>query len=165
MIINVWLALRDDAQAAIVARLKWDEETQGEYSGPVTERLHRLFSRMADRATVQRLYRADKIGEYTWTLWSLYFDFPTNALLKIKAELDALQAAYPSHVAVCGAWRWDGRQVKSDGEPVYPVHARILELMPDIVTYDADGNETSRTRPTEPSDINILQGQSFRQFT
>lgn len=165
MIVNLWLALRDDSQALIKTRLTWDEKTQGEYTGPVTDRQFKLFSLMQDRANRQRLFRIDRVASRDWIWWSLDFDFPKNVLQKIKAEIDDLIANFPNHVKIIGAWHWDdGRQVKQGGTPVYPVHARILELMPDVVTFDEFGNETSRTRPTVPSDINLGLGQTPRQF-
>ena len=227
-IINVWIAIRDDAQALIHERLTWDEESQGEYSGPVTDRQAKLFGYMADRDTTQRLFRTDSLAR-VWTLWSVYFDLPGNILQKVKAELDQLALDYPNHIKLIGAWHWDGRQVGTQyvygpvtreiddpafnqpdipnpdyqpypdepdfdpretipdptwvapdpwpqieettieiigttGEPTYPIHARLLEFMPDTVTYDANGDETSRTRPTIPSDINLGLGQTPRLF-
>ena len=158
MTINVWLALRDDAQALIRARLSWDEETQGEYSGPITDRQHKLFKLMHDLETTQKLFRVDA-GARDWTIWNLYFDLPNNILLKVQNEIDALIVAFPNHIKIIGAWKWNGTQI-----PAYPLHARILEFMPDIVTYDENGNETSRVRPTVPSDVNLGLGQTPRQF-
>jgi hypothetical protein len=42
------------------------------------------------------------------------------------------------------------------GTAEYPIHARILELMPDL--------DDIGTRPTEPSDVNLGLGQSPRWF-
>ena len=148
MIINVWLALRDDAQALIKTRLLWDEETQGEYTGPITDRQFKLFRLMHDLDSTQRLFRVDRIGNKDWTLWSLYFDFAVNALLKIQAELDDLATNFPNHVKIIGAWNWDGGQVEQGGSPVYPLHNRISKFMPGGVL----------------SDINLGLGQTPRQF-
>ena len=159
MTVNVWLALRDDAQALIKTRLEWDEEKDGEYSGPVTDRQVKLFRLMHDLENTQRLFRVDNDGTNDWTLWNIYFDFPKDVLLKVKDELDQLIIDYPNHIKIIGAWRWDGTQVAD-----YPIHSRILELMPDVVTYDSDGNELSRTRPTVASDVNMGLGQAPRIF-
>jgi hypothetical protein len=54
------------------------------------------------------------------------------------------------------------------GDPVYPIPDDAYELMPDRVTYDEDGNETSRTPATSNDDlrdVNILAGQAPRDFT
>ena len=171
MIINVWLTLRDDAQNLIKIRLNWDEETKGEYVGPVSDRQFKLFQLMHDRATVQRLFRVDRRIIRDWTLWSLYFNFPTAVLQKVKDELDALTLAFPNRVKIIGAWNWDGRQIKQGGTPVYPLHSRILKFMPDVIIYDINDNDTlampeevSRTPATVPSDINLGLGQTPRQF-
>lgn len=39
-----------------------------------------------------------------------------------------------------------------------------LELLPDEVTYDKEGNETSRKRPTTPYDRHLRSGQPRREF-
>lgn len=54
--------------------------------------------------------------------------------------------------------------VGTSGTPTYPLHARALELMPDILARDADGNVISTARPTMVSDVNLLQGQQERRF-
>ena len=171
MIINVWLALRDDAQALIKTRLAWDEETQGVYTGPVTNRQHKLFALMADQDNVQKMFRIDTDGGRDWTLWSISFSEPRNILIKVKDELDQLIVDFPNHIKIIGAWYWDGREVGTSfeaapdpfdppvliGTPTYPIHARILELMPDV--------DDVGTRPTVPSDVNLTMGQSPRTFS
>lgn len=177
MIVNVWIVLRDDAQPLIVTRLNWDESTQGPYSGPVPDRAFRLFRLMADWKVVQDIFRIDTDGANDWHLWNVYFDKPKDILLKIRDEIDWLLANFPNQTRVGGAWHFDSRQVGTQftrdadgnitgvtGTPTYPIHARILELMPDIVTHDENGVETSRVRPTVPSDINLLMGQKERRF-
>jgi len=219
--INIWIALRADAQALIKTRLNWDE---GEYTGPVTDRQAKLFRLMSDRGVVQKLFRVDSLTQ-DWTLWSVYFNFTGKMILKkVKDELDQLALDYPNHIKIVGAWHWDGRQVGTDfviedvtrdvdindpnvtpdmiddprndewntfpqiidpafvwpqitvqqtsseitgtsGTPTYPTHSRIKQFIPDDVTFDSNGNETSRTRPTVPRDINLLAGQSPRRFT
>lgn len=160
MTINVWLAVRDDAQTLIVERLRWDSETQDAYAGPVTDRQAKLFSYMQDRANRQGLYRTDNNAGKVWTLWSVDFDLPGNLLQQVKDELDQLVIDYPNHIVIGGAWRWsDGRQVVG-----YPPHPRLIEFMPDSVAYDQVGNETGRARPSTLSDINLGLGQAPRQF-
>lgn len=178
MIVNPWLALRNDAQALMKTRLDWDEEIQGPYVGPVTDRQRKVFAAMVDRATVQRLFRIDNDGGRDWTLWNVYFNEAKDVLLKIQAELDQLAIDFSVQFRIGGAWHFDGRQVGTQftfdvdgnitgvtGTPIYPFHSRLLELMPDIVTHDIDGNEISRVRPTDLSDVNRLQGQTVRNFS
>jgi hypothetical protein len=115
---------------------------------------------MADQGTVERLFRLDNDGSNDWSLWNLIFDFAIDVLQKIQNEVDALVAEFPNHVKVIGAWNYDtGAQVG------YPLHARLLEFIADIVTYDENGNEISRVRPIVPRDINLLQGQTVRDFS
>ena len=49
--------------------------------------------------------------------------------------------------------------IGTTGQPLFPLHTRILEFMPDIV--DEDGNST---RPTALSDVNLGMGQTPRRF-
>ena len=156
MTINAWLALRDDAQSAIVTRLTWDEETQGEYSGPITDRQAKVFALMHDRGVVQKLFRTDRAAGRDWTLWSVYFDLPGSVLEKVRAELDRLAADYPTQFVIVGVWRWDGSRIAD-----YPLHPRILKLMPDET--DENGDVTGPA--TQVSDINLALGQAPRQFT
>ena len=158
MIINLWLVIRDDAQVSIKERLDWDEEIQDIYTGPITERQYKLFKLMTDTNVVQRLFRLDNDGTNDWILWSLYFNYTVDILLKIQSELDTLIAAYPNHVKIIGAWDWSGNQIG------YPIHLRILEFIPDTIIYDTTGSEISRARPTIVKDMNLLFGQSPRNF-
>ena len=164
-IVNAWLALRDDAQSAIVTRLNWDEAAQGPYAGPVTNRQARVFGAMSDRSVVQRLFRVDTNAGRDWTLWSVYFDEPQNVLQKLADELGQLATDYPSQFVIVGAWHWDGRQIGTQwnedqtattGTPTYPLHPRAIELMPDV--------DDIGTRPTEVSDVNLLFGQAPRRL-
>lgn len=152
MTINVFIAVREDAQALIVERLQWDTESQGEYSGLVTDRQAKLFALMQDQTNRQELYRIDVDAGRSWWLWTVDFDFPGDILQKVKAEIDQLIIDYPNHIRVGGAWHWsDGRQVTG-----YPLHSRLIEFMPDI--------DDIGTRPLTLSDVNLMQGQEERQF-
>jgi hypothetical protein len=107
MRVNVWVALRDDAQAAINERLTWDVESQGPYTGPVSNRTAILFTRMFDRAVVERLFRVATIGGRQYTLWNLYFTERGNILQLVQDELDQLALDYPNQFIIAGAWIWD----------------------------------------------------------
>jgi hypothetical protein len=53
------------------------------------------------------------------------------------------------------------------GTPTYPIPTQAYRLMPDTVTYDVDGNETSRTPASSNADlkdINLISGQWPRRF-
>lgn len=153
MFVNVWIALRDDAQAAIKTRLDADDSGDP-YSGPVDDRTARLFHRMIDRNTVQRLFKIATAGGRDYTLWSVNFDEPGNVLQKIKDELDRLAVEYPNRFIIAGAWLWDGSQVAG-----YPPDARLDRFMPD----DIDEQGSPVPNPTV-RDINLLFGQSPRIF-
>jgi hypothetical protein len=166
MKVELALALRDDAHDAIVTRLTWDEESQGEYTGPVTNRQYRLFRYMQDFTQRQKLFRKPTLNGRVWTLWSVMFDDEINVLQLIQDEIDQLAADYPSQVVVAGAFHWEGNQVGTTlvstdpptqtGTPTYPLHPQLIEFMPDT---DDQG-----TRPTELSDTNLLFGQAPRIF-
>ena len=107
MIVNVWIVLRDDAQDAIDERLSWNEETQGPYTGPVSNRTAALFTRMFDRGVVQNIFRVATINARQYTLWNLYFTERGNILQLIQDELDQLSLDYPNQFIIGGAWIWD----------------------------------------------------------
>ena len=106
MNVNIWLALRDSAQDAIVTRLRWDEDTQGPYTGPVSNRTERLFRYMQGFADRQRLFKRPTLGGNRYTLWSITFSDSVDVLQKVRDELDDLEAKYPSLIVVAGAWIW-----------------------------------------------------------
>jgi len=137
MIINVWLAIRDDAHAHI------------------TE-LPEITNLMGDRENVQSAFRQDTTGG-TWTLWSLNLesDGPTA-----QDEITSIRSNYPGAIRILGAWDFDtGEQITG-----FLIHTRILEFIPDTVTYDEEGLEVSRSRPTVARDVNLLMGQAPRTF-
>ena len=154
MIINVWLALREDTDTLVRERLDWDTETQGEYTGPVPERAAALFALMADRNVVQNLFGTFKKGGKDYRAWSLYTD---KGLGFIQGELDALDNEYPNRAVIGGAWYWDGAQLDD-----YPPHPQLINLMPDVW----NGDEPPTYSPaTEVTDVNLLLGQAPRDFS
>ena len=102
--VELMLALRDDAQALIIERLKWNEEEDGEYTGPVSNRTYRLFGYMQNFTQRQKLFKTVTAGGRVYTAWSFMFTGDSTILQKVKDELDALVAAYPNHVFVLGAF-------------------------------------------------------------
>ena len=109
MRVNVWVALRDDAQAALVERFTWDVDTQGPYTGPVSDETALLFSRMRGGAVVQRLFRVATINARQWTLWNLYYNNRADVLQRVQDELDQLALDYPNQFIIAGAWIWDNQ--------------------------------------------------------
>jgi hypothetical protein len=158
--INVWLALRDDAQSLIVERLRWNEQQQGAYNGPVTDRQAKIFRYMADQENTRRLFKTATLNSRQWSLWSVYFnpaELGANVLQIVKDELDQLAADYPSRFVIAGAWRWNGTQI-----PGYPPHPQLLKFMPDVWNGDLPPTYSA---PTVLTDVNLLMGQAPRDFS
>lgn len=168
MFINVWMAVSDAAQNVIIEALRWDEESQGQYSGPLTRRQRRLFEYMQDETTRRRLFKKPTLAGTTYNLWSIDFNDDAETLQLVRDEIEGLMAQYPSQIAVLGAWRKDGRQVGAsydqDGnrtsEAAYPLPNFLWRFMPD----DAGGNPTA-TSNADLRDINLLYGQAPRDFS
>jgi len=171
--VNLWIALSSAAKTAVNARLNWNEENNGVYSGPVGDKEARIFRAMADMTIVQNMFRVGGFGGTTWTLYSVY---PESSMIA-KRAVDWLAANRTNVFKVVGAWHWDGRQIGTDwevvegertgvitGTPTYRIPtAQLLKIMPTIKVYAEDGSHTE-TEPTELSDINLLLGQSPRVF-
>ena len=58
-------------------------------------------------------------------------------------------------VTIWGAWNDDGTSVENK--------PNIIDIVPDIVARDQDGNETGRTRPLVFSQVHKWLGQSDRE--
>lgn len=104
MKVELMLALREDAQAVIIERLKWDEETDGEYTGPVDNRTYLLFSYMQDFTQRQKLFKSPTIGGDVYNAWSFMFDDSGDILQLVRDQIDYLVAEYPNKIAVMGAY-------------------------------------------------------------
>jgi hypothetical protein len=145
MRVNVWVALRDDAQSAIVTRLRWDESTQGPYTGPVSDETALLFSRIKGGATVQRLFRVATLNSRQWTLWNLFYSGGANVLQWVQDELDQLAIDYPNQFIICGAWILD-----------HPLACRQVGTQLDIQTQTVQRqvrtkNPDYQPAPSEPN--------------
>jgi hypothetical protein len=104
---NIFLGVRQEAHGLIKTRLQWNEDTDGPYSGPVTDREHKFFRYAVDHANTQRLFKTSRIAGKDWTLWNMVF---TEKLSKVKEELDNLLLERPDHISVVGAWQATGEQ-------------------------------------------------------
>jgi len=163
VIINIWLGISDAAQNVVRTALQWDEEAQGPYTGPLTNKQRRLFEYMQDETTRRQLFKKATLAGTTYILWSIDFDDSVTVLQLIRDEIDGLMAEYPNQIAVLGAWHFEeGAQVgtRSGGNPVYPIPAFLWRFMPD----DEDGNPTA-TSNADLTDINLLYGQAPRAFS
>ena len=162
MITNLWMAFDDRARATDAGR---DEDNRSN-----------AYRALGD-PSVRALFRQDNPpGPRSYELWSLYYEVDAESALRdIRNDL---LGEYQGQLRTIGSWWSDGRQVGTEftfdadgtvtgtsGTPIFNLHTRILEFIPDIVTFDVDGNETSRTRPTVLSDVNLALGQAPRIFT
>lgn len=147
--INLWLILRDDAKQAINTCLKTPED---EYSGPVNTQTRRIFERMSDLDTVQKLFKSPDISGNIYHLYSLYID--NGSAQQAADAIDYLTTEYPNHIIVGGAWQWNGNQIAG-----YEPHPQLIQLMPDVW----DGN--AFVAATVVTDVNVLAGQSPRDFS
>jgi len=167
---NVWMAFSE----AAITEFKARRSEPDEYDGPMDKTTFDIMSKMADLDVVQRLFKeTDPIGGKKYKLFSMVIRGNT---VPAKAAIDYITAEWPTHIIMIGAWHRDGRQAGTQwnedhtdvtGTPVYPVHAQAWRVMPDVVTYDDEGVELSRTPATSNADlrdINLLAGQEPRIF-
>lgn len=148
---NLWLALRDDAEAELATWRASPEALTADQthiknallSHPDLQHIEASTKRMPDAAT-------------SWGMYSIYMSGESTAL----ATLDTWLATYAGKSFVCGAWQWDGTRLEQ-----YPIDPRTTEFMPDDITYDQNGAETSRTAATGPKQVNLMAGQAPRIFT
>lgn len=177
--VNVWLAMSQQALDQYRAK-----RTQGdEYSGPMDDLTYKILDKMSDTDVVQGMFKKPTIGGKTYHLFSLYL----SGSARVAQALDYITEKWPGHIIALGVWWMDGRQAGTEftysdpdpetgevvvtgvtGTPVYPIPAAAWRIMPDTVTYDAEGVELNRTPATSNADlrdINLLSGQAPRQFT
>jgi hypothetical protein len=162
MNINIWIVLTETAKDTLRPLL--DDPT---YDGPHLTAV-KIFRRMIDIATVERMFKSPTLGGTKYFLYSVTFnDIGGGGAQKLQDALEYLEANYPAQFEVVGAWLWDGRQVGTQwvdpedhsqgttGTPLYPIHPQLIQFMPDVGGAPA----------TELADVNLVQGQSPRQFT
>ena len=130
----------------------------------------------ADNKTLVTLYVAD-VAEPDWTDPD---DLkPKDILSVVKILMDTFQGS----LVILGAFKPDGLQhgltlvqatydtegteltpEEITGTATYQVRQRdnAIAYMPDVVTHDQDGYETSRTDATELTDVNLVAGWASR---
>jgi len=165
MIVNVWIALSDAAQSIVITALRWDEESQGAYTGPLTRRQVRLFEYMQDDAARRRVFSSATLAGTTYNLWSIDFDDSKETLQAIRDELDGLIAQYPNQIAVVGAWLMDGSQAGPEGNPVYPIPNWLWRFMPPWRDENGDLTPAQPSSNADLTDVNLLFGQDPRDFS
>lgn len=93
----------------------------------------------------------------------------------VLTVLHYLREAFPGGLVVLDVFQRNGlrhgQSFDTDGttvigQPTYPSipKAEMLLYTPDDVTYDADGNETSRTPATDYKEVNKLAGWADRRY-
>lgn len=165
--VNLWIALSQAGYDTLRPLLD-DDAYDGQHLTAV-----KIFRRMIDTATVEKMFKTPTIGGKVWRLFSLYFaDLDGDQAQKLQQALTYLENNYPAQFEVVGAWWWDGRQVGTQwvdendnslgttGTPLYPVHPQALQFMPDVW----DPLNEVYVAPTVLTDVNLLQGQSSRRF-
>ena len=132
--LNVWLGVR----------------TQDLPSCDGTETLPSMKPPMADRAVVAPMFRPDTQGATTREMRIMYVE-------DIPGWKGSLLQGFPQ-ARILGAWTMDG-------ELIGPLSNRILEYMHDDVTTDPNtGEETGRSRPTAPKQVNLGMGWADRRW-
>lgn len=147
MIFNLWMGFDDLAQSGGAE----DSDVFKQLGDPAARKVYR----QDDSSNAPRVYE----------LWNLYYTGVNSDQEAVDIRND-INAEFPGQVRTIGGWWFDGRQVGTEwtdndrltvtGTPLFPFHASILEYMPDI--------DDIGTRPTDPSDVNLLAGQAPRRF-
>jgi hypothetical protein len=127
---------------------------------------------MEVKSLADPIFKQGSIGAKTYTVYNAYMT--EKYADKLETELGA------ENFIVLGAWMWSGLQlgqaevynviddemVKSiEGEPLHPIHPMLLEVMPDDVTYDIDGNQVGTAPATEYKQVILRSGQKPRRWT
>jgi len=108
--------------------------------GPISDNAQILMGHSHDWSTVGGFYPNENAAGRTWQLWSIYY--PTKA--ETDAAVAALASNNPGRTKELGQWDYaTGAQTENQ----YP---QLQRYMPDGVTLE---------------DVNVLAGQSPRQFT
>lgn len=161
--ISAWVLLGPTVHAAKKNR---DATPEGEeYTGPMDDRSYAILNTFVDSNTVQGMYKVKGSGPNAFTLYALKF----RTVEQATDDLTYLDEAWPNPmVDVYGMWEVStGVQVGTEGVPTYAIPSDCYKVMADIVTYDDDGNETSRTVASSNADLrdeNLLCGQAPRIF-
>lgn len=128
----------------------------------MSERISVLFA--MDAVTLPEPQReALRVQTAQWVEVSAVGARQMIAALIDPALLETLRLALaPTNPILIGAWRPDGSALDPEAYPF--AAAEYLALMPDEVSYDADGNEVSRTPPTAPAQIHNWSGWEDKEM-
>jgi hypothetical protein len=144
--INLWLALREDALLTITG---WTELTTDQ------QLIKDAVESHPEPRHISLITKRETFGGKQWEFFSIY----TDDIVPLMAAVETIFPT-PNNALVLGAWYWEGKQL-----PEYPPHPRTKNFMPDDIEYDVNGEETGRTAATGPEQVNHIPGQSPRNFT
>jgi len=167
--VNVLIALSSTAKDTVRPLLN-DDDYKGTHLKAV-----RILRKMANIGTVEKVWRSPRIAGKDWHLFEASFVVTDKD--KVRDALDFLNTEYPNNAAIVGAWWYDGRQVGTrftydedgqitgtTGTPLYPIHPRLIDFMPDEEVRDGNGDLLFTQRPTQLSQVHLRQGQAPRRF-
>jgi len=111
-----------------------------------------------DKAARQR-FKKSNVSGYDWHLESLYVDS--------YSDIETLLSSYRGNGRFVQAWDCETGEPVTDrkGKRKFRMQLhRLVEYMPDIVSYDVNGNESAREIATNLSQVALMQGQAPRIF-
>jgi len=168
---ELWLVITQQARDTLRPLLD-DEEYDGQHLTAV-----KIFRRIAERTGWERLFKTPTIQGKTWYIYSVIFnEMEQGVQQKARDAIDYLLAEYPNNIAVAGAWWWDGRQIGTQwvdendhsqgttGTPLYPVHPRLIDFMPDVWD-NSDPDNPVQVPAADLAQVRVMQGQLDRRFT
>ena len=159
---NCWLSVSQSTIDEYRQR-KQDEANDIPYTGPMDDESYRIFKENTQDGTVIGQYgRIGAPGPDQLRLYSMYGE------ASLKSDIDYLIATWDD-IDAQGSWWLDtgtqgGMQEPIDpevdptptGTPFYPIRNNLWMFMPE------DDGATSNA---DLRDVNVLQGQRFRDFT
>lgn len=174
---NCWLSMSQTLINDYKERRAIEDEG-GEYTGRIDDTSWEIMTRItADATAIERQYKPVQVQGETYKCFSVWSDDKS-----LKNSIDFLYDTWGNEARPLGSW-WndtgiqggqqpvyddDGNLIDISGTPIYPIPNNCYLFMPDIVTYDEDGNEIGRELAQSNDDlrdVNLLLGQVPRIFT
>jgi len=139
---NYWVGVDELLHLDVVDYLN----TPSSYEGSVpVEHIEALVKGLHDPLTVISLFKPYQ----NMYLYSTY--------VSVQAQYDMLMLAYPETKEL-GCWGMDST-------PLEDIHIDLINYMPDIAEIDDEGNIAGTSPATELVDVNLVGGQSPRDFS
>lgn len=166
--INLWVLISTN----LIQEFQAQQADPENYTGVLTEKAIAAMSSCPDGVTVQQLFSNVQKNGKTFLVFSVY----VREDQLDDATMSELYTNFADDFEILGAWTPGGNQFGTSydengelvGDAAYPIPADAYLIMHDAVTYDENGNETSRIPASSNADlrdINLLAGQAPRQFT